>query len=63
MDIIAEAEGYDRGFYTGVAGWFDGDDMDSCVLIRFVEQEGGRFYFKAGGASRSRATCTASMKK
>lgn len=49
MDIIAEAEGYDRGFYTGVAGWFDGDDMDSCVLIRFVEQEGGRFYFKAGG--------------
>ena len=49
MDIIAEAEGYDRGFYTGVAGWFDGDDMDSCVLIRFVEQEGGRLYFKAGG--------------
>jgi len=49
MDIIAEAESYDRGFYTGVAGWFDGDDMDSCVLIRFMEQEGGRLYFKAGG--------------
>lgn len=49
LDIIAEAEDYDRGFYTGVAGWFDGDNVDSCVLIRFVEQEGGQLYFKAGG--------------
>lgn len=48
-EIIAEAEGYERGFYTGVAGCFDGDNLDSCVLIRFVEQEGGRFWFKAGG--------------
>ena len=47
--IIAEAEGYERGFYTGVAGVFDGDNLDSCVLIRFVEQEGGRLWFKAGG--------------
>lgn len=37
------------GFYTGVAGVFDGDNLDSCVLIRFVEQEGGRLWFKAGG--------------
>lgn len=49
MEIIAEAEGYERGFYTGVAGYFDGDSLDSCVLIRFVEQEAGRFWFKAGG--------------
>lgn len=47
--IIAEAEGYERGFYTGVAGVFDGDNLDSCVLIRFVELEGGRLWFKAGG--------------
>ena len=48
-EIIEEAEGYDRGFYTGVAGYFDGDNLDSCVLIRFLEQNAGGFSFKAGG--------------
>ena len=35
--LIAEAEGYDRGWYTGIAGWSDGRTLDSTVLIRFVE--------------------------
>lgn len=55
MEIIAEAEGYERGFYTGIAGYFDGSDLDSCVLIRFVEQEGDRLWFKAGGGITSRS--------
>lgn len=50
MEIIEEAEGYERGFYTGVAGCFDGDNLDSGVLIRFIEEgEDGQLYFKAGG--------------
>lgn len=50
MEIIAEAEGYERGFYTGIAGCFDGDNLDSGVLIRFVEEDAdGRMFFKAGG--------------
>lgn len=49
VEIIAEAEGYERGFYTGVAGYFDGDNLDSCVLIRFLEQKEKELYFKAGG--------------
>ena len=40
MQIIQEAETYDRGFYTGVMGYSDGIDLDSAVMIRFVEQEG-----------------------
>ncbi len=56
MEIIAEAEGYERGFYTGIAGYFDGSDLDSCVLIRFVEQEGDRLWFKAGGGITSRSS-------
>ncbi len=49
LEIILEAEGFDRGFYTGVCGWFDGKDLDSCVMIRLIEKEGNQLYFKSGG--------------
>lgn len=49
LEIILEAEGFDRGFYTGVCGWFDGKNLDSCVMIRFIEKEGNELYFKSGG--------------
>ena len=49
LEIIREAETYDRGFYTGVCGWFDGKNLDSCVMIRFIEKENGKLYFKSGG--------------
>jgi len=49
LEIILEAEGFDRGFYTRVCGWFDGKDLDSCVMIRFIEKEGDQLYFKSGG--------------
>ena len=49
LEIILEAENYDRGFYTGVCGWFDGKNLDSCVMIRFIEKENEKLYFKSGG--------------
>lgn len=49
MLIIAEAEGYERGFYTGVMGRYANGRLDSAVMIRFIEQENGQLYFKAGG--------------
>ncbi|KQR95125.1 aminobenzoate synthetase [Chryseobacterium sp. Leaf180] len=49
LEIILKAEGYDRGFYTGVCGFFDGENLDSCVMIRFIEKEGEKLYFKSGG--------------
>ena len=49
LEIIREAEGYDRGFYTGICGWFDGENFDSTVLIRFIEQKGDKLIFKSGG--------------
>ena len=49
LKIILEAEDYDRGFYTGVCGWFDGENLDSCVMIRFIEKENEKLYFKSGG--------------
>lgn len=49
MEIVLEAENYSRGFYTGVCGWFDGKNLDSCVMIRFIEKENTKLYFKSGG--------------
>jgi para-aminobenzoate synthetase component I len=49
VEIILEVEQYPRGFYTGVCGFFDGKNLDSGVMIRFIEQaESGRV-FKSGG--------------
>ena len=30
-------------------------DLDSAVMIRFVEQEGGKMYFKSGGGITSQS--------
>jgi para-aminobenzoate synthetase component I len=50
LAIIKEAENYDRGYYTGVFGIFDGKNLDSSVMIRFIEkQEDGTLIFKSGG--------------
>ena len=49
LEIVLEAENYQRGFYTGVCGWFDGENLDSCVMIRFIEKENEKFHFKSGG--------------
>ncbi len=49
LEIILEAEQYDRGFYTGICGHYDGENLDSCVMIRFIEKENGKLFFKSGG--------------
>lgn len=51
--IIEMAESYDRGFYTGVCGLFDGSKLDSAVMIRFIEKEGNQLYYKSGGGITS----------
>ena len=47
--IIRDIEGYERGFYTGVTGYFDGESLDSGVMIRFIEQTVDGLVFKSGG--------------
>jgi para-aminobenzoate synthetase component 1 len=50
LEIIRKAENYQRGFYTGICGFFDGQNLDSGVMIRFIEQAGdGILYYKSGG--------------
>lgn len=49
VDIIKRAEPESRGYYTGVFGYFDGEQLDSAVMIRFIQQEGDKFFFHSGG--------------
>ena len=53
LEIIKKAENYERGYYTGVFGIFDGKNMDSGVMIRFIEQQGEQMIFKSGGGIHS----------
>lgn len=46
--IIQEAEVDSRGFYCGVFGYSDGSSIDSAVMIRYIEQQGDKFYFRSG---------------
>jgi para-aminobenzoate synthetase component 1 len=49
LRIIEEAEGYERGYYTGIMGYFDGVNFESAVMIRFIENQNGKLVFKSGG--------------
>jgi len=49
VDIIKSTENYNRGFYTGIFGIYDGNNLDSAVAIRFIQKEGDEYYFKSGG--------------
>ncbi len=49
VEIILEAEQYERGYYTGVCGFFDGQSLDSGVMIRYIESISGDLYYKSGG--------------
>jgi para-aminobenzoate synthetase component I len=57
VEIIKEVENYDRGYFTGVFGYFDGHKLDSAVMIRFIEKIGGNLYFKSGGGITSFSNC------
>jgi para-aminobenzoate synthetase component 1 len=50
LRIIRESEGSPRGYYTGIMGYFNGQEFDSTVMIRFIEQrEEGMIYRSGGG--------------
>ncbi len=49
VQILKDVENYDRGFYTGIWGVFDGESLDSSVMIRFIENTKDGFIYKSGG--------------
>ena len=55
MQIIQEAESYDRGFYTGIMGIYDQGELNSAVMIRFIEEETSSVDFEADGEKNFKA--------
>lgn len=49
LEIIRESEICSRGFYTGVFGVFDGQNVESAVMIRFIENTNGKLVYRSGG--------------
>jgi len=49
LDIIEQIEGYERGFFSGVFGVYDGESLDSGVMIRFIQKTKDGFIYKSGG--------------
>ncbi|MDM5263025.1 aminodeoxychorismate synthase component I [Sulfurovum sp. XTW-4] len=49
VNIINHVENFERGFYTGVFGVFDGKSLRSGVMIRFIEKENEKLFYKSGG--------------
>jgi para-aminobenzoate synthetase component 1 len=55
LQIIREAELGPRGYYTGLMGYFDGERLDSGVMIRFIERVGNQYFFRSGGGITARS--------
>jgi len=49
VNIIDKIENYNRGFYTGIFGIFYEENLYSAVMIRFIEKEDNKLYYKSGG--------------
>lgn len=49
VEIIQQAEQQERGYYTGIFGYFDGENLESAVAIRYIEQQDEQLFFRSGG--------------
>jgi para-aminobenzoate synthetase component 1 len=57
LEVIRQAEQYERGYYTGIFGFWDGKVMDTAVAIRYMEQDAHGMVFKSGGGITFRSDC------
>ena len=58
LEIIRSVEADSRGYYTGVYGYFDGQNLDSAVAIRFLEKQENKFFYRSGGGVTSQSNCS-----
>ena len=49
LEIIDDVEEYERGFFSGVFGLYNGETLDSGVMIRFIEKVTDSYLYKSGG--------------
>jgi para-aminobenzoate synthetase component 1 len=53
IEVIHQAETHKRGFFTGICVYFDGNMLDSGVMIRYIESRDDGIYYKSGGGITS----------
>lgn len=54
VQILETIENYDRGYFTGVFGIFNGITLDSSVIIRYIEKNSdNNLIYKSGGGITS----------
>ena len=63
VDIIQANEIDQRGYYTGVFGIFDGINVDSGVMIRFIEQSDGHLLYRSGCGITNMSDCMSEYKE
>jgi len=63
IEIINAVEPTKRGYYTGVMGVFDGETLDSAVMIRFVEQTEDGLVYHSGGGITVNSNCEAEFQE
>lgn len=56
-ELIKEIEGYERGYFTGIFGYFDGVNLYTAVAIRFIENCNGVLVYKSGGGITADSEC------
>ncbi len=49
VKILEDIEGYKRDYFSGVFGVFDGENLQTSVMIRFIESRSGKLVYKSGG--------------
>ncbi len=59
IDIIKNTESRERGYFTGVFGIFNGQKLDSGVLIRFIEDQNNNLVFRSGGGITTQSNAKA----
>ncbi len=57
LQLIRVAEEEPRGYYCGVAGYFNGHSLHTFVMIRFIEQRGTQLFFRSGGGITAHSDC------
>ena len=57
VEIIEEIEEYDREYFTGIFGYYDGKNLYSAVAIRFIENINGKLIYKSGGGITAESDC------
>ncbi len=49
IEIIENIEEYERGYFSGIFGVYNGEKFDSGVMIRFIEKTDDGYVYKSGG--------------